>query len=396
MSEPNTHEEMPELSLVRGGVLFNLWRVLRLSGPELEFVERRVVVTVAIVWLPLLVLSLIGGNAVGTSVKVPFLSDVMAHTRFLIAVPVLVGGDLLVHRRIGSRIRNFLRRNIIIGDDVSKFRAAIESAHRMRDSVLLEVALLLSVYTLGILFWSRQMTLPAPTWYAEPSGSILNLTHAGYWFAFVSVPILQFLLLRYYARLVIWSIFLWRISRLHLHLVATHPDRTGGLSFLGKCTYAVGPLLFAQGALLSGFIANEVLYNGQSLLGFKVEAMALVRFFTAAVFLPMTVFSFKLLKEKRRGLNEYGRFASGYVADFDRKWIKGINPSGEEPLGSGDIQSLADLGNSYTVVREMTIVPFGVKDVARVAAASIVPLLPLLLLVFSLSEVLDRALKILF
>jgi len=390
MTEPKIEE------LVRGGLLFNLWRYLRLSGDELEFVERRVLVTVAIVWLPLLILSLVDGHAFGTSVKVPFISDVMAHTRFLIAVPVLVGADVLIHRRIGKRIMNFLTRKIIVGDDIPKFRAAIESVHRTRDSILLETALLLSVYSVGIWFWSRQMMLPAPTWFAAPDGANLNLTLAGYWFAFVSVPILQFLLLRYYARLVIWTVFLWRVSRFDLHLMATHPDRAGGISFLGKCTYAAGPLLFAQGAILSGFIANQVLYNDRDLMSFKVEAAAIVIFFTAAVFAPLTVFAFRMLREKRRGLSAYGSFASGYVTDFDRKWVKGINPTGEEPLGSGDIQSLADLGNSYSVIQDMKFVPFSVKDIVRVAAASIVPLLPLLLLVFSLAEVLDRALQILF
>ena len=107
MSE--SEKDVPELSLVRGGLLFNLWRYLKLSGDELEFVERRVLVTVAIVWLPLLVLSLIDGKAVGTNVKVPFISDVLAHTRFLIAVPVLVAGDLLVHRRIDKMMEKLQR-----------------------------------------------------------------------------------------------------------------------------------------------------------------------------------------------------------------------------------------------------------------------------------------------
>jgi hypothetical protein len=34
---------------------------------------------------------------------------------------------------------------------------------------------------------------------------------------------LQFLLLRWYVRFFIWYRFLWRVSRLNLHLVPIHP-----------------------------------------------------------------------------------------------------------------------------------------------------------------------------
>jgi hypothetical protein len=67
-----------------------------------------------------------------------------------------------------------------------------------------------------------------------------------------------------------------------------------------------------------------------------------------------------------------------------------------ELLGSGDIQSLADLGNSYSVVGDMRIVPFGMKDIMRLAAAAAAPLLPLTLTIFSLEELLTRLLKTVF
>jgi ABC-type Fe3+-siderophore transport system permease subunit len=48
----------------------------------------------------------------------------------------------------------------------------------------------------------------------------------------------------------------------------------------------------------------------------------------------------------------------------------------EELLGGADIQSLADLGNCYALVREMRSVPFGLEDITRLAAATAAPLLP--------------------
>src|SRR5258705_13945431 len=102
-------------------------------------------------------------------------------------------------------------------------------------------------------------------------GGRWNLTLAGYWYVFVSIPILQLLLLRWYVRLFIWYRFLWHISRLNLHLVPTHPDHCAGLAFLGKSSYAFGPILFAQGAMLAGLGKSRVLYRGEKLQAFKLE-----------------------------------------------------------------------------------------------------------------------------
>jgi hypothetical protein len=44
----------------------------------------------------------------------------------------------------------------------------------------------------------------------------------------------------------------------------------------------------------------------------------------------------------------------------------------------------------------MRIVPFGLDDITRLAAATAAPLLPLTLMIFSLEEVLTRLVKIVF
>jgi hypothetical protein len=113
--------------------------------------------------------------------------------------------------------------------------------------------------------------------------------------------------------LFIWFRFLWQVSRLDLHLVATHPDRSGGLAFLGKTSYAFSPVLFAQGALLAGVIASRVLYGGESLLSFKIEVVGFVVLFLVLILVPLTMFTPQMLRAKRRGLSEYGLLATRYV-----------------------------------------------------------------------------------
>jgi hypothetical protein len=396
MNKSTPLQESPDFSLVLGGPLYQLFQKSHLSGGALELLHRRILLIPLFAWLPLLLLSLIGGHALGGVVKIPFLHDIEAHARFLVALPALIAAELIVHLRMRPAVLEFVERNIVVPEEMPKFRAAIDSATRLRNSIGLEVGILVLVYTLGHWIWRSQVAIGAATWYATPQDTHLHLTPAGYWYAFVSVPLFQFILLRWYSRLLIWFRFLWQVSRLNLRLTPTHPDRAGGLDFLGKTAYAFGPILFAQGALLSGIIATQILFEGKSLLSFKVEIIGFVAFFVLFVLGPLAMFTPSLLRAKRTGLAEYGMLASRYVQGFEGKWIRGDVPKGDELLGSGDIQSLADLGNSYAIVQEMRVVPFGLRDVTPLVVASVAPLLPLLLTVFSPEELVSRLIKILF
>jgi hypothetical protein len=120
-----------------------------LSGSALELWHRRIIVITLIAWLPLLILALLGGHAFGASVTLPFLHDIETQIRFLIALPVLIAAELIVHSRIRPVVNNFVKRNIVVAEDLPRFHNAIDSATRWRDSVPLEVGLIVSVEKLG-------------------------------------------------------------------------------------------------------------------------------------------------------------------------------------------------------------------------------------------------------
>lgn len=210
---------------------------------------------------------------------------------------------------------------------------------------------------------------------------------------FVSIPIVQFILLRWYFRLFIWFRFLWQVSRVDLNLIATHPDRCGGLAFLGKSSYFFGPVLFAQGAMLTGLVASRVLYRGESLLSFKLQIGGFVGFFVLVILGPLLMFTPRMARVRREGLADYGLLAQRYVESFQQKWVRRDPSTPEELLGAADIQSLGDLGNCYALVRDMRPIPFALDDITRLAAATAAPLLPLLLTVFSPEELVMYVLK---
>jgi hypothetical protein len=387
-----------DFSLVLGGPLFQLLRRTHLAGDALQLVRQRMLVILALTWLPLLVLSILEGQALGGRAPVPFLRDVEAHVRFLVALPLLIVAELVVHERMRRVVRQFLNRQLIPEGALLRFDAAVASAFRLRNAVLAEVFLIAVVYVLGILvLWRHYIALSTTaTWYAMPTAEGLRLSLTGTWYAYVSLPFFQFLLMRWYYRLFIWARFLWQVSRIELSLIPTHPDRVGGLGFLANIAYAFTPLAVAHGALLAGLIAGRIFYLGAALPDFKVEIVVLILFVLSLVFGPFLVFAPQLASTKRTGLGEYGTLAERYVRGFDTKWLRGGAPADESMVGSADIQSLADLANSFDVVKTMRIAPITKDALLRMVAAVLVPIVPLALTMMSLEDLLKKLVGILF
>ena len=390
-------KEPADFSLVLGGPLYQLWRRTGLAGDALQYPYRRVIVWMTLAWLPLLLLSLFEGLAWGERVAVPFLYDVDIHLRMLVALPLLILAEPVVHQRMRLVVRQFVHRDLIPEPSEARLEAAVASAMRLRNSMTAELLLLAFVYVVGVGFvWRTQVALDVTSWYGMRVDGRLSPSLAGWWMGLVSLPALQFLLLRWYFRLFIWTRFLWQMSRIELRLMPTHPDRCGGLGFLASVSHAFAPVLLAQGVLLCGMIANRIFFMGEQLIGFKVDIIGLVFVLLFFVLGPLLVFAPKLAAAKRAGLREYGELAKRYMDEFDHKWLRGGAPPGEPLMGSADIQSLADLSNSFEVIKDMRLAPFNLQTVLQLAVITLAPLLPLTLTMISLEELLDRLLKVVF
>ena len=389
--------EPQDFSLVLGGPLFQLLRRAHLSGDALELMRQRILIISLLAWLPLLALSALEGQALGGRAAIPFLLDVDVHVRFLATLPLLIVAELVVHQRMRFIVPQFLERNLIPESAKPRFDAAIASAFRLRNSVLAEVLLIAFVYSVGVLFlWRQYVAITTATWYGVPTTEGLKLSVTGLWYTYVSLPLFQFLLVRWYYRMFIWMRFLWQVSRIQLSLIPTHPDRVGGLGFLANTVYAFIPLAVAHGALLAGLIANRIFYVGAALPEFKVEITILVVFLLFLVLGPLLVFAPQLAQAKRVGNREYGALAERYVREFDAKWLRGGAPVEEPLVGSADIQSLADLANSFEVVRTMQIAPITRDALIRLVAATLAPIVPLALTMMPFEELLKKLFGILF
>jgi hypothetical protein len=379
-------------SLTEGGPGSAFMKRVRLIHPEMGAGSvRTALILMALMWVPLCVLCLAEGLAFG-GVKLPFFLDIAAHTRFLLAVPVLILADIPVGARLRQVVRHFLDARLIDEKDLPKFEAIALDTLRFRDARAAGIAVLVLAYVASYNAVSGFTLQSGSTWFKAEPGH--GLTLVGYWYALVALPIFQFLLFRWVYRMVVWTRFLWKISKLDLLLTPTHPDAAGGLAFVGKGLIPFGVILFALSAVVSGAIASRILFGGGRLEDYQWSYLALFVIFLVVFAGPMLIFVPKLIALKQRGLLEYGALGSHYTQDFHRKWIQNTEPGSEPILGTSDIQSLADLGNSFGIIRQMRIVPVELSDFIAMVLPGVIPALPLAATVMPVGEIIKGLLKL--
>jgi hypothetical protein len=198
----HSRRNRPDFSLILGGPLFQLWRRSRLVGDGLELLHRRIMAFALLAWVPLLLLSVVEGHAWGGSGALPFLYDVELHARLLCALPLLILAERIVHERMRPMVRQFLARGLIPDAERPTFDAAVASALRLRNSVAAEVLLIALVFGAGRGHQRAHASrgrIGELVWGSDDGG--VQPTLAGWWLRWVSLPLFQFVFLRWYFRL---------------------------------------------------------------------------------------------------------------------------------------------------------------------------------------------------
>jgi hypothetical protein len=68
----------------------------------------------------------------------------------------------------------------------------------------------------------------------------------------------------------------------------------------------------------------------------------------------------------------------------------------ERLIGSGDIQSLADLANSFQIIRDTRSVPFDKETFLEAIFMAIMPIVPLILTMIPLEELIKKFIQAIF
>ena len=376
-------------SIVLGGPAYDFLHrkgLLRFSLPN---ILRRITLLVALTWLPLLLLSLRNGLAFGHEARIPLLYDFATYGRLLLCLPLLVVAEIVIDPAIRLSVSQFVRAGIVHGDVLPQFDRVLTRIQKLRDSKIPEF-LLLGLASFPVFLFEHEWTAGAvSSWHTTANG----LTPAGLWYAFFSAPLLRFIIFRWAFRYFVWSALLRRICRLDLVLMPTHPDRAAGLNFLSITQQRFGILFCALGFSFAGRMANSLVFEGAKIQSFQSLMIGFVVLSLIISLLPLALMTPKLIMVRWQGLLEYGRLATVYTQDFDRKWVHRTTAPTEPLLGTSDIQSLADMGNSFSYVNAMLIAPINKALVLQLAAQAALPLLPVILIGTPAPELIKAVVK---
>lgn len=376
-------------SIVVGGPIYDFLLHSGLVQKRLPNIFRRMIALVAITWVPLLLVSLRDGVAFGSKVRVPFLYDFSAYGRFLVALPLLIFAEVVIEPGIRVVVAEFVRGGLVPAHEMPRFESILQGAQRWRDSAIPEIMLLLLAFIPFFLFQREFEPGVVSSWHTNASG----LTAAGWLFATFSGPLLRFITYRWIFRYLLWSFLLWRVSRLRLVLIPTHPDHAAGLLFLAVAQRRFAILFSAFGAVFAGQMANNMMFERIPLRSFESLMVGFIGLSLIIGLFPLALVAPVLRMVRNKGLAEYGRLARTYAESFDRKWVHAGHPPSESLLGTGDIQSLADMGNSFELVQAMKIAPITKRLVLQIGAEAALPLLPVIVLGTPISQLIRAVIK---
>ena len=353
------------------------------------WIDPRVAVfwSVGLAWLPLLVLSLVEGVAWGGDLEVPFLKDFLPYGQFLLAVPALVISEVIIGRRLSFAAAELRRSDVLSPEDSPALDTVLRrAAHGWRGRTAHMVILVLTLAATATSVAGARDWLTGEWQFAED-----GVTLPGWWYLLISWPVLRFLALRWLWRLMVWAWVLWRTAHLELQPRPTHPDRAGGLAFLGGTQAAFGCLVFAVGVQLSCLIADQVYYAGSDLMTFRAYVLAFVGIVVVGLLLPLLVFVPKLARARYENL----LFLSGRGYDGAGSVDRLLRSPSDGALPSAAISGLTDYGVLFENARLMKPVPLEWRHVGALVLAAALPFLPLVFLVMPAQEVLQAITRLL-
>lgn len=378
--------DLEALFLSGGGRFTRRLEQLHLAHGGRLLTQRVAALLAALTWLPIVLLAVVEGVALGDLVEVPLLKDFLPYGQFLVAVPVLVLGEIVVGRRLGWAMGELRRSDILAPEDTPALEALLTRAAAQWGSRRATwVLLLLTFIATGLSFLGVQEWLTGD-WQVVDD----RLTMSGVWYLLISSSVLRFLTLRWLWLLLLWVWVLWQTARLKLQLQPDHPDSAGGLAFLGITQASFGLLVFALGVQVSCLIADAVAYQGASLQAYTGHVTAFVLIVVSLLLLPLLRFSPKLVHARGEALVFLS--GSGYSGATHLEGRLRASRSGELP--NDEISGLADFGALYENARKMKFVPLDVRHFLVVVLAALLPFLPLVLLKVPAREVLQALAKL--
>ena len=383
--------QLPEFSPVENEAPVRLLRRLRIVPRDGLGLGRRAVIAAALTWLPIMAWAVATGRLPAPDGNESILRHFGVHVRCLLAIPVLIAGEAMLHAVLGRISGRFVTAGLVPPERRAAFDAANESVRRLRDATLPWVVIV-GIAVATVLLRRLDLADDAIAWALEPDGT---LGFGGWWFVHVVRPIYFALSLAWLWRLVLVTLWFRKIAGVGLSLVPTHPDRMGGMSVVQMMPSAFVPFTLAASSILAAAWAHRVLSHGAHVQEFAFQALAFAGLWSLLLLLPLLMLAPLLARTRRAAIPAYGALVGEQGRLTHRRWIE-KQPVGDEPLlAAPEIGPLADAFTMYQSVLGMQSVPIGKKTIAAVLGPIAVPFLLVISLEIPLAQLLQQVLKVL-
>lgn len=378
-------------SVVRGDLPFRLQRRLGLIPGHGLGVVRRALFWALLPWLPIAVWAAITGRATPGTLNEPLLAHFGIHARFLVAVPLFIVGEAVLHARMLHILPQFLSSGIVPEQRLPQLRAAVASVAKLRDATVPWVVILALVVA-ALTLTDVVHKVHEIDWAVEPADG-KSLGFGGWWFLYVGRPVFLTLLFAWLWRLALLFVLMRRIARLDLSLVPTHPDRAGGLGFLANFPGALAPVVLAMSTVVAAHFGHDVVYHGVAVRALQMQMGLFVVAVVVLFLLPALPLLVPLARTKRRALRDYGALVAKHGRLVHRRWIERKEVRDEGLLEAPELGPVADVAALYDGVKRMSTVPLSKAAVAPLILAALLPMLAVLAIQVPIRDVLKALLR---
>jgi len=391
MSSSHSAAGTPEFSLIRDDPLFRLQRRIGLIPSDGLGLLRRAVFWSMLGWLPVMLWAAYVHRALPGVAAEPLLAHFGIHARLLVAVPLLIIAEGPAHALAAKLLRHMVESGVVRAEGMAAFRAALAAASRLRDSTVpwiviagLVIAFASTseiVHHAHEIDWAAESSVPGSTGFG------------GLWYLYVGRSIFLVLALGWLWRLALSTVLLWRLARLDLSLVPTHPDRAGGIAFLERLPAAFAPVVLAISIVLASRLAHDAVYHDLALPAVRVQMIVFVVVAVVLFLLPLLAFAGPLKRAKRQALLDYGALVGRHGRLVRQRWIEGRQLDDDAVLNAPELGPVADTGAMFDAVKAMRTVPIGKASVVPLTAAAVLPMLAVLAIQVPIKDMLLTLLK---
>jgi hypothetical protein len=369
--------------------MLHVQRALKLA-PRTGFgAVRRCLALVLITWGPIAIWANVSGYFL-PEFGDPILQHLGVHVRCLLAIPLLVLSEPFADTMLRRVIGHFGNSGLIKPGDRAAFAATIRSVEGWRDSKAAWAAIASIVVAIALLA-SHRLVLDDPdalVW----TPSLTGFDFGAWWALFVVRPVFLFLLMVWLWRLVVTWVLFTRLARLDLQLVASHPDRVGGLGFLDLHSTAFTPVVLATSSVACAAVAHRILHHGAKLADFQVTLVVMVVLLVALFLLPLSAFYRKLWRTRLMAQFQYGALAARHVLGLHQRWIEHRQVE-DDVLNAPEIGPAADVQTLFQMGTKMQLIPVRRAQIISLVVAAAAPVLCVAAIEFPIQQMIISLFK---